>query len=64
MKVLICGECSDPLTTVAQGLNRIRSKQISLEDSLRAASSPLPEPELTVIRDGAQPASLPSLDSF
>ena len=28
MKLLICGECPDPLTTVAQELNRMRSTQM------------------------------------
>lgn len=28
MKVLICGECPDSLTTVAQNLNRLLSQQM------------------------------------
>jgi hypothetical protein len=28
MKVLICGECSDSLTTVARNLNRLLSEQM------------------------------------
>ena len=31
MKMLICGECSTPLTTIAQGLNRLRSEQMRSE---------------------------------
>jgi hypothetical protein len=34
MKILICGECPDPLTTVAQGLNRIRAEQMRLDNLL------------------------------
>jgi hypothetical protein len=35
MKILICGECPHPLTTVAQDLNRLRSEQMRLEPLLR-----------------------------
>jgi len=37
MKLLICGECPDSLTTVAQGLNRMRSEQMRSEALLPGA---------------------------
>jgi hypothetical protein len=40
MKILICGKCPDPLTTVAQGLNRIRSEQMRPEPWQSGEASP------------------------
>lgn len=40
MKLLICGECPDSLTTVAQGLNRMRGEQMRSEALLRGAPTP------------------------
>jgi hypothetical protein len=39
MKVLICGECPDSLTTVAQSLNRLLSQQMRPDVSI---PTPLP----------------------
>jgi hypothetical protein len=44
MRMLICGDCPDSLTTVAQSLNRIHAEQMRTELSPPAAA-PLPRPE-------------------
>ena len=48
MKILICGECPDPLTTVAQNLNRFTSQQIRLQPPLPAEICPPKLDELSL----------------
>jgi hypothetical protein len=48
MKILICGECPDPLTTVAQNLNRFTSQQIRLQTLPLAGICPPKLDELSV----------------
>jgi hypothetical protein len=59
MKLLICSDCPDPLTTVAQGLNRMRSEQIRLEPSFRP-QAPLGKPEIPSPVDHELTSSLDS----
>lgn len=56
MKMLICGDCPDSLTTVAQSLNRIHAEQIGTELSPTAAAPlPRPEPESSVDQERFAP---------
>jgi hypothetical protein len=55
MKILICGECPDPLTTVAQALNRMRAEQMRSEILLRTPPSS-PSLETSSPLDSGQPA--------
>ena len=54
MKLLICGECCDRLTTVAQRLNRIRSDQIREELPSRTETPPA-QTEIPSLVDHDQP---------
>jgi hypothetical protein len=54
MKLLICGECCDQLTTVAQRLNRIRSDQIRAEFPSRTETPPA-QTEILSLVDHDQP---------
>jgi hypothetical protein len=56
MKLLICGECSDLLTTVAQELNRIRSAQMRLLIPFSSEPSPAIPESLAVVEHDAPPA--------
>lgn len=56
MKILICSECPDPLTTVAQGLNRIRSEQMRLELSFQKRAI-LVKPEISSSVEHEHPSS-------
>jgi hypothetical protein len=59
MKILICGDCPDPLTTIAQGLNRMRCEQMRSELLLRSEGSPgLPEIPSPVAHE--RPATIPA----
>ena len=52
MKLLICGECPEPLTTVAQELNRMRSAQMrSLIPFSTEPNPSIPESFAVVDRD-------------
>jgi len=55
MKLLICGECPDPLTTVAQGLNRIRAEQMRV-DNLLHPEGPPSTPGVVLLPKKDQPA--------
>jgi hypothetical protein len=58
MKLLICGECPDPLTTVAQELNRMRSAQ--MRSSLLFTTEPTPpSPESLALVERDDPPALP-----
>jgi hypothetical protein len=71
MKMLICGECSTPLTTVAQGLNRLRSEQMRSEllpgtaaPSARYGTQPFVEDELPATSRVTAPVSVARFDSI
>jgi hypothetical protein len=56
MKILICGDCPDPLTTVAQELNRMYSHQFrpTVHPGQKATSPPaeiLPQESAAQVRD-------------
>jgi hypothetical protein len=59
MKLLICGECPDPLTTVAQELNRMRSAQMRSPIPFNTEPNP-PSPESLALVEHNKPA-IPSV---
>lgn len=59
MKLLICGECPEPLTTVAQELNRMRSAQMRLPIPFSTEPNP-PSPESLALVEHNKPA-IPSV---
>ena len=59
MKLLICGECPEPLTTVAQELNRMRSAQMRSLICFSVEPNP-PSPESLALVEHNKPA-IPSV---
>lgn len=59
MKLLICGECPEPLTTVAQELNRMRSAQMRSLIPFSVEPNP-PSPESLALVEHNKPA-IPSV---
>ncbi|HEY4877808.1 MAG TPA: hypothetical protein VIH97_01665 [Candidatus Acidoferrales bacterium] len=59
MKLLICGECPEPLTTVAQELNRMRSAQMRFPIPFSTEPNP-PSPESLALVEHNKPA-IPSV---
>ena len=59
MKLLICGECPEPLTTVAQELNRMRSAQMRSLIPFSVEPNPL-GPESLALVEHNKPA-IPSV---
>jgi hypothetical protein len=59
MKLLICGECCDRLTTVAQRLNRMRSDQMRAE-LFSHTETPPAEIEIPSVVDHDQPVLTPA----
>jgi hypothetical protein len=57
MKLLICGECPDPLTTVAQELNRMRASQMRPPIPFNIQPSPSIPESLAVVEHEKAPAS-------
>jgi hypothetical protein len=60
MKILICGECPDPLTTIAQGLNRMRGEQMRSELLLLGGQAPAGLREIASPVEPDQPATTPA----
>jgi hypothetical protein len=60
MKILICGECPDPLTTIAQGLNRMRGEQMRSELLLLCGQAPAGLREIASLVEHDQPATTPA----
>jgi hypothetical protein len=58
MKLLICGQCPEPLTTVAQELNRMRSAQMRPAIPFNTEPNP-PSPQSLALAEHNKPAIPP-----